>query len=938
MSLLNDLLAQDTIERLGWMLVHFLWQATVVALLLAVSLRLLRRAGASLRYVVSCAALALMVALPLITMQRVEVSGPVAEAGPPPTISPSIGMVPAQVIEMVDEVPTVADVIPLEKADLATGISWRENLAAGFEWALPYAVLGWLIGVFGLSAWHLGGWAQLQRLKRRMVREPSPPLQDRLRDLTARLGLRRAVGLLESALVEVPTVVGWLRPVILLPASALTGLSAEQLEAILAHELAHIRRYDYLVNLAQTVVEILGFYHPAVWWISRRIRIERENCCDDLAVRLCGSSLQYARALTTLEEIRHSRTELAVAANGGSLLTRIARLLCLPAEDDRRFAWLPGLVALLLVAAILIPAALVLATPEAPPAANRVDSEPNDSDQAHDILSVETTSPAQSGQEQEDPAQVLINFLIFRKISSDKIVDRETRLLIRKIMAAESPQVSYETTSGDLRPKATLGEILRTWVAGRHLSPRTTEVLIDVLQSRGYLGGEATPEVLTNNDKQAQIKIITEEWVAPADDPNTPLQRIELGIMVRATPHVPHPAGEYMRLEIGVEVTDWAPQMQPGGPPVVRTTEIASTVTARNDRYFSLLAEQSNGQDAQGEGREAMLIMVKPRIVERAHRPAGGSAADDRRRQVLLEIRTVAMDPRHPMALGMQWSAPTRVGAPTAGLQIGYTPERTFTDALLAALRRLQEQNQAEILSNQQFVATDGCQSRIKAITQEWLSQAGLTKIDSGTVLSVTPHVDDNDITLEIAFELSDSVPAGGGSDLPIVTRRAATSTITLRNSGTATFAGLTENPNAQSSREVAIFVTAKVIPEADGTARTKQTGAALPSVSKPGRSMVTSQSSITATFEGVELRLVLQELSSLAGVPIIPDPNVTGKIHATIQDVPLERALEIVLAGTPYLFKKTPDYYLVAVSRKRTDERRMEPEGKFETLTRDPD
>ncbi len=228
-------------------------------------------------------------------------------------------------------------------------------------------VLGWLVGVFGLSAWHLGGWAQLQRLKRRMVRTVGDLCNKGSRELALRLGVHRAIELFESALVEVPTVVGWLRPVILLPASALTGLSPEQLEAILAHELAHIRRYDYLVNIVQTVVEILGFYHPAIWWVSHRIRIERENCCDDLAVHVCGSSLQYARALACMEEIRHSGTDLALAATGGSLMARISRLLGRPAVDDRRFAWLPGLVALFLVAGLIIPAALVLGTPDANP-------------------------------------------------------------------------------------------------------------------------------------------------------------------------------------------------------------------------------------------------------------------------------------------------------------------------------------------------------------------------------------------------------------------------------------------------------------------------------------------------------------------------------------------------------------------------------------------
>jgi beta-lactamase regulating signal transducer with metallopeptidase domain len=138
----------------------------------------------------------------------------------------------------------------------------------------------------------------------RGVREASAEWQRVAEHLSESLGLRRAVRLLESAAVEVPSVLGSLRPVILLPASTLTGLTPEQIEMVLAHELAHIRRHDFLVNLLQALVETLMFYHPAVWWMSRRVRIERENCCDDLAVAVCGNPLQYARALTRLEELR----------------------------------------------------------------------------------------------------------------------------------------------------------------------------------------------------------------------------------------------------------------------------------------------------------------------------------------------------------------------------------------------------------------------------------------------------------------------------------------------------------------------------------------------------------------------------------------------------------------------------------------------------------
>jgi uncharacterized protein (TIGR03435 family) len=133
--------------------------------------------------------------------------------------------------------------------------------------------------------------------------------------------------LLVSALVQVPTVVGWLRPVVLVPVGALGGLPAAHLEALLLHELAHIRRHDYLINILQSVAESLLFYHPAVWWVSGHIRAEREQCCDDVAVSISGDAITYARALAQLESYRPAHLSAAIAANGGSLANRIARLL-----------------------------------------------------------------------------------------------------------------------------------------------------------------------------------------------------------------------------------------------------------------------------------------------------------------------------------------------------------------------------------------------------------------------------------------------------------------------------------------------------------------------------------------------------------------------------------------------------------------------------------
>jgi hypothetical protein len=141
------------------------------------------------------------------------------------------------------------------------------------------------------------------------------------------MGIRSAVAFIESSFVDVPMVIGWLRPVLLVPVAALSGLSAPELEAILAHELAHIRRHDYLVNFLQCVVEILMFYHPATWWITTVMRREREHCCDDMAVAASGDRFTYVRALAALEGLRSPAFSLSQAANGGKLTARVRHVL-----------------------------------------------------------------------------------------------------------------------------------------------------------------------------------------------------------------------------------------------------------------------------------------------------------------------------------------------------------------------------------------------------------------------------------------------------------------------------------------------------------------------------------------------------------------------------------------------------------------------------------
>lgn len=382
MTALQMIFNSEMTHRLGWVLVHFLWQGALVAAVLAGVLTALRKKSANVRYAAACGATLAMVALPVVTMGLVDVpqgqryaagtneglavSGEVGapavsdglSSGPDVVVSPSVDIEPSE-HNSTEPLGGCSPESTRTETTPEAGASFGARITGALDAALPWMTVGWALGVFGLSVWHLGGWAQLQRLRRRMVEPVGADIRTRVASLAERIGVTRTVETLQSALVAVPAVVGHFKPVILLPASALTGLSPEQIEAILAHELAHIKRCDYMVNMLQTAVEILGFYHPGVWWVSRVIRVERENCCDDIAVAVCQDRVTYARALAAMEEVRgHGR--LAVAASGASLFDRIRRLLGADDVRESRFNWAGAAVLLLLLVMAAVPVGLAM--------------------------------------------------------------------------------------------------------------------------------------------------------------------------------------------------------------------------------------------------------------------------------------------------------------------------------------------------------------------------------------------------------------------------------------------------------------------------------------------------------------------------------------------------------------------------------------------------
>jgi beta-lactamase regulating signal transducer with metallopeptidase domain len=298
-------------------LLHFVWQGLLIALLTWVVLAILRNGPARLRYAVSCAAFIIMSLLPVVTAWVVY-RAPLA----------------AGIQHAAVDIAQSAD----RGASPADPLSWIAGVEA---WVLPVWIAGVLVFAFRLI------WISRYVVRlRRSGEDAEVPLIDSVARLADRMGISRPVRLVISRLTDTPSVVGWLRPLILLPAATLLTLDVGQMEAVLAHELAHIRRHDYLVNLLQALVETILFYHPAIWWVSSRIRHERELCCDDMVVDVCGDAIGYARALTKLERLRIVAPELAVSSTGGSLLYRIQRLTDTPHE--RVASRIPAFVSLLL--------------------------------------------------------------------------------------------------------------------------------------------------------------------------------------------------------------------------------------------------------------------------------------------------------------------------------------------------------------------------------------------------------------------------------------------------------------------------------------------------------------------------------------------------------------------------------------------------------------
>jgi len=320
MTGLTSLFAPDTLRTLGWSLLHFVWQGFALAAIASVAFTLFRRA--STRYIVGVLTLFAMVtsvAFTVVVLLNSQAAMQATESVATPLIVLTQKTFFAQTAQ-----PVIA------------GAPAVKSLSAQ---ALPILVEFWLAGVLFFTLRTAGSLIYLERIRRAASISVAPALRAKCRELQSRLGITHVIRFCECRWLDAPAVIGWFRPVVLLPVRALTGLTEDQIEAVIAHELAHIRRFDAFANLFQVVVESLLFFHPAVWWLNKRVRIERENCCDDVAVAACGNHLGYARALTTMEEWR-ATPAFSLAANGSPLAARISRILGVRHATENRTAGL----------------------------------------------------------------------------------------------------------------------------------------------------------------------------------------------------------------------------------------------------------------------------------------------------------------------------------------------------------------------------------------------------------------------------------------------------------------------------------------------------------------------------------------------------------------------------------------------------------------------
>ncbi len=373
-----DLLREPVWQPLTWTLLHFLWQGLAVAAAVAMLLYVWPVRRAHYRYLIYLSALIVMAACPLVTFMVIETPESKMEASLPLAAEPELELVTTEIpVGPTDSAawesqpplePSVAAAFEVEDyASLPVPITWETRFRQYIASIQPYCLVIWLAGVLLLAMRLSLSWLHVRWLAwgRRVI---PADLAARAATLGERLGLRFPPRVCIAAKIREAIVVGLWRPLVLLPASWLTEMTPEVLEAVIAHELAHVRRLDLWVNLLQRLMETLLFYHPAVWWLSRRVSVQREMCADELAVGATSERLAYATALEQLGRMRLGQTVPQLGAGIGGkrmvLLSRVGNILGFSASTSRARWWPVALLALAVPLVIWLASTSIVASTE----------------------------------------------------------------------------------------------------------------------------------------------------------------------------------------------------------------------------------------------------------------------------------------------------------------------------------------------------------------------------------------------------------------------------------------------------------------------------------------------------------------------------------------------------------------------------------------------
>lgn len=329
-------ISESLTAALGWTLLHAIWQGFALVLIAALAMYLLRHRSSYARYWTGIVAIFSQLSASIITF--------------------IVYYQPFVAAVTVSKLNTSAQYLASRVAYTPVALPWYKEALLFLQSHLDTIVLFWGIGASVLLIRLVGSWVYVQQLRAEGIRLTEARVQTLFRTISTALRIRQNVHLFESVRVKTPMVIGFIKPIVLLPVGLVTGLTTKQIEAILAHELAHVKRYDYLINLLQSLAEVVYFFHPALWWLSGKVRQEREHCCDDIAINVCGDKLAFVQALSEVATYQQTpELAMAFASNKGALLYRVRRVLGVSPQSSPNSGHLGGvLLAILLTLGVSV--------------------------------------------------------------------------------------------------------------------------------------------------------------------------------------------------------------------------------------------------------------------------------------------------------------------------------------------------------------------------------------------------------------------------------------------------------------------------------------------------------------------------------------------------------------------------------------------------------